>query len=555
MRYPHGISDFRTLIREGYHYVDKTRFIAMLEEEHNPYQFFLRPRRFGKSLWLSTLSYYYDRASRDEFDRLFGHLVIGSEPTSKASGFSVLRLDFSRIETETAETARAGFIANVLDGIERFEMKYGDRHTYSGEAAMMFDAFLRNHVDKQIILLIDEYDHFANEVLSRRVADFSDMVAGTGFVRKFYEAVKVGTGNGTIVRIFATGVMPITLDSLTSGFNIAVDLTNLARYNELMGFSEDELGPMVDAAASGEGRGLLTDMRDWYDGYLFHVDGRHRVYNPSMSLYFLAEVSRSGSYPEKWVDTNIASDYGKIKGVCTIGDRETNYAVLNNLIRDRVVTAGLTAQFSFARRFTEKDFISLLFYMGFVTIHGDSLDRLRFTIPNAVIESLYLSFFVELLETDKLFEGGDRDIEEAIRALAMDGDPKPFLVLVEGVLEKLSNRDMCGFDEKYIKVLFVAFAARSQVYFVRSEVEVDKRYPDIMFLARPPIQPRYEFVFEIKYLKKAQADALTPTANAAEGQLCQYLESDLLRARPKLRAYTVVFVGARAADVRLVSVG
>ena len=556
MRLPYGISDFKTVIDKGYHYVDKTSYIAMLETENAPYQFLLRPRRFGKSLWISMLFYYYDKRFAPEFQDMFGQLDIGKTPTSEANSYYVLRFEFDRFHTDN-ESMLEGFKENVLQGIEKFERQWGDPsegYENEKEPADILKLFLARHEDKEIFLLIDEYDHFANEILSFRFDDFSKMVAGTGFVRKFYEAIKEGTGTGTIKRVFATGVTPITLDSLTSGFNIAMNFTTASRYNQIMGFTEEEMQPMIEAthqkAPDCNPANIARDLRSWYNGYLFGREAKTRVYNPDMVLYFLGEHMATGKYPQALVDMNIASDYGKIRRFFNIKNRDANYEVLDHLIREKSLVAELTGQFSFERPFTRNDFISMLFYMGFISIKDEYRAALRFRIPNFVIETLYLSYFVELLETREDLSMNLTEAGEAIRTLAWENRLEPFLELVAGTLRGLSNRDMRQFDEKYIKVLFVAFANLTNIYFVRSEMEVERKYPDVMFLERKPFEPEFEVVFEIKYLKKTEENKLEEVSAGAETQLRGYLESDLLRNRPKLKAYTVVFVGCEVAGVR-----
>ena len=557
MKLPYGISDFRTLISEGRYYVDKTSYISMLEAENEPFQFLLRPRRFGKSLWISTLYYYYDRKFAPAFSDIFGNLNIGKAPTAKANNYHVLRFEFSRIDTSTPQSTKAGFRENVLKGIRDFEDHHdGARHDYSEyvEPADVLKRFLSEHKNKNIFLLIDEYDHFANEILSFRFDDFSRMVTGTGFVRKFYETIKEGTGVGIINRMFATGVTPITLDSLTSGFNIAMNFTIRAQYNEIMGFTEEELEPMLQVAGqkvSGcDMAEISRDLRNWYNGYLFGRKSSTRVYNPDMVLFFMNGLFTSGEYPSELVDMNIASDYGKIRRFFDIKNRDANYEVLDALIRDKSLIAKLTPQFSFERPFTRNDFISLLFYMGFVSIKDEYRGAFRFRIPNFVIESLYLDYFWELLQTREKLELKTLDIENAFRDLAWENRPEPFLGLIEAALKGLSNRDMRQFDEKYIKVLFVTFANLAEIYFVRSDVEVARKYPDVMFLERAPHEPEYEFVFEIKYLKKADAGSVDDVTAAAEKQLRTYLDSDLLANRPKLKAYVVVFTGCQISALR-----
>ncbi len=551
MKLPYGISNFARLIEDGYYYVDKTRYIEQLENEPAPYVFFLRPRRFGKSLFVSMLSYYYGLEHKNRFSSLFGSFYIGQHPTSRVNGYHVLKLEFSRIDTSTPESTQKEFLKNTLIGIREFEEKYdGTTQSYRlcENPASALKEFFANHRSKKIYLLIDEYDHFANEILSFHFERFSEMVSGTGFVRKFYETIKAATGDGIVDRLFVTGVTPITLDSLTSGFNIALNLSTSEEYNEMAGFTEDEvtqlLLPICRECEVDQSK-LLSDLRNWYNGYLFHSAGEDRVYNPDMVLYFLNQLTprRKCKYPEKLIDLNIASDYGKIHRLFQLKDPNQNYQVIEQLIHEGFVITQLTEQFSFEREFNRQDFISLLFYMGFISIKEAQLNDLRIVIPNFVIKGLYWEFFLQWLKEQNALSFEVSDVRQAVRNLAQKNELQPFLQLIESVLQTLSNRDFIQFNEKYIKVLFVAFASLANLYYIQSEQEADQKYVDILLLYRPPFFPNYQFAFELKYLKKSEEDQLEHTVQRATAQLETYLASEPLRQLQNLKAYVIVFVG------------
>jgi hypothetical protein len=212
---PYGISDYKTIVEENYLYVDKTRFIELLESLGEPYIFFLRPRRFGKSLFISTLDYYYDVNTNIDFEKLFGNTYIGKKPTKKKNKYHILRFDFSGINTSSKEKLLDGFTEKILTGIEKFKRRYNLNFDYnnSGMPSDIFERFLRSipkEMDDSLYVMIDEYDHFANELLSFQVDLFEETVSQTGFVRKWYEVLKSGTSSGLIQRIFATGVSPVT---------------------------------------------------------------------------------------------------------------------------------------------------------------------------------------------------------------------------------------------------------------------------------------------------------------------------------------------------------
>jgi hypothetical protein len=557
MKLPYGISNFARLIEDGYHYVDKTGYIEQLENEPAPYLFFLRPRRFGKSLFISMLSYYYGLEHQERFDSLFGKFYIGTNPTPRANTYAVLKFEFSRIDTSTPEHTQQGFHANVLLGIENFEKRYQQTFMdYSAfdNPAEALKRFFETHRDKKIYLLIDEYDHFANEILSFHFEHFSDIISRNGFVRKFYETIKAATGKGIVDRLFMTGVTPITLDSLTSGFNIAQNCSTWEEYNEMMGFTEDNVAQLLQPLCREcqiEKKLVLENLRRWYNGYQFHSEGEERVYNPDMVLYFATQLTprRKCKYPEKLIDINIASDYGKIRRLFQLKDPHQNYQVIDQLIHDGFVTSQLTEQFSFERDFTQQDFISLLFYMGFISIKEAQFNNLHFVIPNFVIKGLYWEFFLQWVKEQNTLTFEVADVRQAMLDLAENNQLQPFLNLIEGSLQTLSNRDFIQFDEKYVKVLFVAFASLANLYYIQSEQESEQKYVDVLLLHRPPYFPNYQFAFELKYLKKSESAQLETTVQKAIAQLQGYLQSEALQRLDNLKAYVIVFVGSEAKAV------
>ena len=420
------------------------------------------------------------------------------------------------------------------------------------------NVFFENHREKKIYLLIDEYDHFANEILSFHFEHFSEIISRNGFVRKFYEAIKAATGDGIVDRMFVTGVTPITLDSLTSGFNIARNLSLIGSYNEMMGFRQTEVKQLIEQTGLETSNSLnnpLADIRQWYNGYLFHEESQNRIYNPDMLLYFLTEFFRDQKYqyPKHLIDTNITSDYGKIRRLFQLRAPDQNYQVIHQLIHDGGVTSQLTEQFSFEREFTRQDFISLLFYIGFISIEKAQLNNLHFSIPNFVIKGLYWEFFLQWLKEQNALTFDVTDVRQLVLKLAQENQLQPFLDLIEKALQTLSNRDFIQFDEKYLKVLFVAFASLANLYYIRSEQETEQKYVDVLFLHRPPYFPNYQFAFELKYLKKSESAQLETTVQAATVQLQGYLQSEALQRLDNLKAYVIVFVGPEVRAVEAVA--
>ena len=272
---PYGKSNYEELIKGKYEYVDKTKYIEKLENLYDTFIFFLRPRRFGKSLFASVLENYYDINKKNDFEQLFKNTYIGKNPTPLKNSYYILKFNFSGLITETEESLLNSFNNACIRGINRFinSYKIDMKLNTKGYPSDVFANFLNEvefKIDKPIYVIIDEYDHFANELLSFKTDLFSSIVSKTGFIRKWYEVLKIGT-ESIVSRIFATGVSPITLDSLTSGFNISTDITRQERFNEMMGFTEDEVRSLIKRTVQDEKEieKIIKEMKINYNGYLF----------------------------------------------------------------------------------------------------------------------------------------------------------------------------------------------------------------------------------------------------------------------------------------------
>ncbi len=560
MKTPYGESNFKKVISQGFIYIDKTAYIAKLED-HGSYHFLLRPRRFGKSLFISMLEHYYDVQRTDEFAALFGKLYIGQHPTPLKNTYQVLFMEFSGIETGSHTQVFNGFNANTSLHLQAFLERYG-----YGDAAIAGLANYQTPADKmkyvftlasnqKILLLIDEYDHFANALLAEDQGLFQSVMGKGGFVRSFYETIKTATQRGTVDRLFITGVTPLMLDSLTSGFNIGKNLSLHHDFNTAMGFTQTEvvslLQPLVEQCKLDAGA-LLSDMAHWYNGYRFHSKATETVYNANMVLYFLDNFRMEEcAYPELMLDDNIASDYRKIMALFHIGDREANYQVLDELINVGTVTAQQQRKFELDKAFNRDDFISLLAYMGFVTIVGSTLTQTVFTIPNHVIRELYFQYFKVELERRNQIRIPDQAVMQAIETLALHDDIQPLINEMQGVLQVLSNRDFVKMDEKHVKTLLLTLLYQSPVYFIQSEREMSQRYPDILLLERSPYAVPHQHLIELKYAKKS-AKAQGWDAKRQEGieQVREYLQLPTIAALPKLSVWVVLTNGEEVEVVK-----
>ena len=553
LKIPYGLSNFKDVATQHYTYIDKTNYIAELEQV-GKHLVFLRPRRFGKSLFLSSLWYYYDIAYKDEFDSIFGHLSIGKNPTPLKSSYQVLFLEFSGISTESEAAIYRAFTTKI-DLALRYNLKhYGYPETdianiiAASSPHEKMEAFFNIVRGQKILLLIDEYDHFANSVLADNLQLFKGIVGKGGFVRSFYETLKTATMTGAIDRLFITGVTPMMLDSLTSGFNIGENLSQHEAFNSMVGFTKTEVEslcqPLLEQQKSDQTT-LMVDIKRWYNGYRFHNEATETIYNANMVLYFIKNFDYARyKYPKYMLDENIASDYGKILAMFNIGSRNENFAVLDELLNQGEVIAQQRRKFDFDKGFDRDDFISLLAYMGFVSLNGETLSGEVFVIPNHVIRVLYFQYFKVELERINQIHVPDRPILKAVEVLALRNDIQPLVQETAKVLQLLSNRDAMGMDEKHIKTLLLALLFQSPAYFIQSERELNRHYPDILLLERSPYKVNYQHLIELKYVKKSGKTAAWE-AKRAEGiaQVQAYLQLPEIAALKQLSAWVFISDG------------
>jgi hypothetical protein len=562
IHFPYGISNLEVVATENYVFIDKTPFIQTLEIDSKvKYAVFLRPRRIGKSLFVSVLEYYYDMLRKDKFDKIFGNYYIGKNPTPLANTYRVLKLDFSGIDTGTNESSFSGFVTNIQNSLINFLKANGFYHesiesklfAQSNPAELMntFFGIYKGLTNDKIYLIIDEYDHFTNEILIRDLGEFKASVSSNGYVRKFYEAVKIATQAGIVDRFFITGVSPITLDSVTSGFNIVTHLTNKADFHDMMGFMEDEVQSLVEMILEDKSRlpQIMNDLKLNYNGYKFHPAKEHTIYNSDMVLFFLEEFKSTQEYPRLMLDPNIMPDYGKLKKMFQMANWEDNIDVLETILKEQEITCSLIYQFNFEKGFRRTEFVNFLYYLGNLTIKGENeVSMPIFKIPNLVIGELYWEYYANVLQERAKLPYEEDKVRPAVLAMAL-GNEKPFFELVERNLEVLSNRDYLKFDEKYIKLLLISYTMQGSIFYVRSEREIGGNvgYVDVEFLVKPNNPKSHaQYVFEVKYLKKEDENLLEIAQAAAEKQLRNYLEKDeILQGLTKLKAFTVVVVKSK----------
>ena len=385
--------------------------------------------------------------------------------------------------------------------------------------------------------------------IAYQLNDFKEIVSKGGFVRVFYETLKAAAGQGLIERIFITGVSPITVDSLTSGFNIATDLSLTEDFHDLMGFTDAEVRNMLQLLDVPDDK--LDNFNDllktWYDGYKFNPEASNFIYNPNMVLYFLSHFNRTRKAPVKMLDTNIASSYDRIRSLFRLPKRGQNeFEDLQELLEKREIIVKVTQIFNFDVEFTTTDFMSLLFYMGFLTVKSAYADAWLLQMPNRVIEQLYHQYFVQLLSEKVHFARGVDTLEQALAGLVYHNNPKLLADLITYTLTNLSGRDATvalEVREKNIQVLLFSFLSFSQSYLVESEYNARGQYFDILATNISMYNLPYNFLFELKYLPKASKKSLQTELAAAQVQIANYQQTPKAQSVKNLKSWIMIVVG------------
>ena len=547
LKMPYGISNYEELITENYYYVDKTKYIEKLEELPEKRIMFLRPRKFGKTLFTSVLENYYDKNKIDSFEKLYGNTYIGKNTTKLKNSYCILRFNFSGIDTSTEEATIRGFKKEVASSIEVFINRYNlEFHVNKEDEAEnildnLFKSFYIQKPQDKIYVIIDEYDHFANELLGFNPEQFRGLVSKNGKVRKWYEILKKGTET-VVDRIFITGVAPITLDSLTSGFNIGTDITQDEEFNEMIGFTEEELKEILknQEISLKEQEKIIPIMKENYDGYKFCLKAKNQIYNSNMCLYFLSRYIRLGEIPDKLIDTNIASDYSKIGKMLDLCKGENRLEILRKTVQGEPIVNTIVEKFNPAIEFTENDMISMLYYLGYLTISGEDLGKPELTIPNKVMKEIYANYFMQIMEEEANFKIDNTTNNEILREIAKEGKIDKMVETLKIYLNNLSNRDLIKFDEKYIKLIFYCIAMNMNIYSTKSEMEVNRNYPDILLVPRDSSKGYKAVMVEFKYIKKGEVAKLEDKQKEAKEQIERYSSFEDIKDIQGLRKYTIV---------------
>jgi len=521
---PYGISDYARIIKENFYYVDKTNFIETIESSA-PFLFLIRPRRFGKSLWLNLMKAYYDVNTADQFDTLFSQTYIGQHPTEEKNSYLILSFNFSGVNPDI-EKVESSFEEHCLQCFNSFYSAYkallGDNFLVSlekhktAEAQIEFISRYCKEKNLSIYLFIDEYDNFTNTVLSQHGnKKYADITHGNGFFRLFFNKIKAGTTDigASIKKIFITGVSPVTLDDVTSGFNIADNVCKNPRFNGIIGFDENEVIKLLNYYKS-EGminepiENLLTVMRECYNNYCFAEEKiNQKIYNSDMVLYFLKNYLESGCIPKDLVDDNIKIDYAKLRHLIILDKKVNgNFSTIKKIAEEGEIRASIASSFPAEKLIAKENFVSLLYYFGILTIDRVERGSTILKVPNLAIRSILFSYLVEGFSEAEIFNIDITTLADMGEKMAYDGEWKPFFnFFSEQIYKQTSVRDFIE-GERTVQMFHLVYLNLVNYFTVHSETEMHKGFTDLWltpnFIAHPEMLHCY--LVEFKYVKRDQ---------------------------------------------------
>ena len=553
---PYGISDYDLLKRDDYYYVDKTQYISLIENIGR-YLFFIRPRRFGKSLFLAVLQGYYDVQFKADFDKLYNNTWIHTHPTDERGSYLFLSFNFSAVDPGR-DKIDASFLNHIQGRALSFVIKYFDylgkerdhlpaKIEASRSGSDILSMIIQACADSQqkLYIIIDEYDNFANTILTTSGKNaYEELTQGEGFFRSFFNILKTGTTGmkAPITRLFITGVSPVTLDDVTSGFNIGTNVTLEPGLNQMLGFTREDIVKIIDhyranGVITHPTEYILEIMTEWYGNYRFSRKDNVDMYNPDMVLYFINKCFIGHGIPDELIDQNVRIDYEKLRYFIILdrGDFKTtngNFSKLKQVMEEEEIVSNLVTGFPVKKMALTENFISLLFYFGLLTLKKTALSNEEsvLRIPNETIRRLYYSYIREGYDETGVFSLDLYTYNRKMHGLAYRGEWELlFNYLGDLVRKSMSLRDLIT-GEKSVQAFLNVYLGLSNLYIIHTEKELNKGYADIVmepFLAVYEGM-KYSYILEIKYIKpearrkKPTLSVLKKLKAEAEEQLRNY---------------------------------
>lgn len=552
-RIPYGVSDFMDIIQRNQYYVDKTMYLPMLEDEADAL-FFIRPRRFGKSLFISMMQAYYDIGMRDRFQELFGNLWIGSHPTEYQGQFQILYLDFSKIGGDITEL-KENFNTYCNDCIDNFIEKYQEYYpervvekVLKAETAARKLNLIGIASEKEkspLYLIVDEYDNFTNVVLNEHGEKvYRALTHASGFYREIFKVFK-----GMFSRIFMTGVSPVTLDDLTSGFNIGWHISTKPSFNQMLGFSTEDVREMIEyyktsgkIQADYDTDTIIGNIKPWYDNYCFSADAlltQSKVFNCDMVLYYIRNYMENGKSPAQMIEPNTKTDYNKMKKLLQLDKLDGNRkGILYQIAEEGEIVSTLATSFPASALTDPNIFISLLFYYGMLTIKGTRGDKMIFCIPNNNVRKQYYEYLLEQYEEKSPLNTSK--LTDYYYDMAYDGKWREGLLFMADAYAKVSSvRDSIE-GERNLQGFFMAYLNLNNYYYTAPELELNHGYCDFFLL--PDLthyETKHSYIIELKMLPKKVFNAVADNGkmtNAEEQWEQAVVQINRYAAAPRVEA-------------------
>ena len=543
---PYGRAHFKGIREDGALYIDKTRFLRELDNHR--YAFFIRPRRFGKSCWISVLESYYGRHEADAFDAVFQGTDIGRAATANHNRHVVLRFNFSAFNN-ALETLERNFEIYCDIKFESALTRHPDlfprdvakslcaKPTINHKLGALFDHCLAHRIP--LCILIDEYDNFANTILAERGADaYHSFTHGSGFYRSFFATLKAGAETDSVDRLFITGVSPVTMDDVTSGFNIGANISMLPEFNELLGFTEAEVRGMLEMYRE---RGVFDQdvdevlglMREWYNGYRFSERAENEVYNTDMVLFYLYHSLPNKPGPRRLIDANVRIDYTKLRHLLlTERQLNGNFDLLGEAASGARIDCELAESFPLAEFTQRENFLTLMHCFGLLSIQGAEDEVASLGIPNQTVRQLLYGHLRGAYGDTGVFKPDILEFQRLTREMARHGEWRPFIdALAQGVREHTGIRDYLQ-GEKVVQSFLAAYLSVAGYFVLHTEFELAKGYADLVAV---PLTAwfsamRHGYVIELKYLGRTVDESRIATlGEQAEAQLRGYLADGRLQ--------------------------
>lgn len=547
---PYGVADFATVIEQNLYYVDKTMFIPELEKQPRNL-FFIRPRRFGKSIFLSMLYSYYDCTQSHKFQSLFGNLWIGQHPTPLQGKYQVLFLDFSQItgNIDKLETKFNSYLSINLDAFVRQYSEYYQaemeeilaQEDFEEKMELIFKAAKAHQY--HLYLIIDEYDNFTNVILNERGENvYHAITHADGFYRDVFKKFK-----GNFERIFMMGVSPVTLDDVTSGFNIGWNISIKPEFDEMLGFSTTDVVEMFtyykehgSIPVDSDIDAIVNDMKPWYDNYCFAKQAlkkKTRMFNCDMVLYYLRNYMDAGCPPEEMIDPNTRTDYGKMKKLLQFdkldGERK---GIIRKIAEEEQIVTQLYESFSAYQIPKAEIFPSLLFYYGMLTIKGTRGSKLILGIPNNNVRKQYYGYLEEEYQAKAYVDVNQ--LTDYYYDMAYDGKWEEGLRFMADAYAKVSSvRD--GIEaERNLQGFFMAYLNLNDYYITAPELELNHGYCDFFLL--PDLThyaSQHSYILELKVLSKKDFSAIVEGEFTEDGKPMTKAEKQWREAVDQIHRY------------------